>query len=292
MCDDHYADDLKEFERRGGDITRRHFGKLTLGAGLAALLPPVANALYVIEGETEIHTADGVADAYFVHPTTGRHPAVLMWPDIMGLRPAFRAMGRRLAQSGYAVLVPNPFYRAQRAPIVTDGKGMQDEATRTRLFGLMGSLNADAALTDARAFIGFLDAQQAVNPRRRMGTCGYCMGGPLTMRTAAAFADRVGAGASFHGAALVTDKPDSPHLLVPRMKAQYLFAIAANDDEREPQAKGALRTAFEQAQLKAEIEVYAGAMHGWCPPDSPVYHEAMAEKAWSRMLALFERALA
>ena len=155
MCDDHYADDLKEFERRGGDITRRHFGKLTLGAGLAALLPPVANALDVIEGETEVRTADGVADAYFVHPATGRHPAVLMWPDIMGLRPAFRAMGRRLAQSGYAVLVPNPFYRAQKAPIVTDGKGMQDEATRNRLFGLMGSLNADTALTDARAFIIF-----------------------------------------------------------------------------------------------------------------------------------------
>jgi carboxymethylenebutenolidase len=292
MCDDHYADDLKEFERRGGDITRRHFGKLTLGAGLAALLPPVANALDVIEGETEIRTADGVADAYFVHPATGRHRAVLMWPDIMGLRPAFRAMGRRLAQSGYAVLVPNPFYRAQRAPIVTDGKGMQDEATRNRLFGLMGSLNADTALTDARAFIGFLDAQQAVDPRRRMGTCGYCMGGPLTMRTAAAFPDRVGAGASFHGAALVTDKPDSPHLLVPRMKAQYLFAIAANDDERQPEAKGVLREAFDQAHLKAEIEVYAGAMHGWCPPDSAVYHEAMAEKAWNRMLALFERALA
>ena len=292
MCDDHYADDLKEFERRGGDITRRHFGKLTLGAGLAALLPPVANALDVIEGETEIRTVDGVADAYFVHPATGRHPAVLMWPDIMGLRPAFRAMGRRLAQSGYAVLVPNPFYRAQKAPIVTDGKGMQDEATRNRLFGLMGSLNADTALTDARAFIHFLDAQPAVNPRRPMGTCGYCMGGPLTMRTAAAFPDRVGAGASFHGAALVTDKPDSPHRLVPAMKAQYLFAIAANDDEREPQAKTALRAAFDQAQLQAEIEVYAGAMHGWCPPDSPVYHEAMAEKAWSRMLALFERALA
>ena len=291
MCDDHYADDLKEFERRG-DITRRHFGKLTLGTGLAALLPAVADALEVSESEVEIKTADGTCDAYFAHPARGQHAAVLMWPDIMGLRPAFRAMGRRLAQSGYAVLVPNPFYRAQRAPIVTDGKGMQDEATRNRLFGLMGSLNADTALADARAFIAFLDAQKSVDRRRRMGTCGYCMGGPLTMRTAANFPDRVGAGASFHGAALVTDKPDSPHLLVPRMHAQYLIAIAANDDERQPEAKTVLRDAFDQAHLKAEIEVYAGAMHGWCPPDSPVYDEAAAEKAWSRMLALFDRALA
>jgi carboxymethylenebutenolidase len=290
MCDDHYADDLKEFERRG-DITRRHFGKLTLGTGLAALLPAVADALEVSESEVEIKTADGVCDAYFVHPAKGRHAAVLMWPDIMGLRPAFRAMGKRLAQSGYAVLVPNPFYRAQRAPIVTDGKGMQDEATRNRLFGLMGSLNADTALTDARAFIGFLDAQHAVNRHRKMGTCGYCMGGPLTMRTAANFPDRIGAGASFHGAALVTDKPDSPHLLVPKMKARYLIAIAANDDERQPEAKTVLRGAFDQAHLQAEIEVYAGAMHGWCPPDSPVYDAAMAEKAWGRMLALFGRAL-
>ena len=292
MCDDHYADDLKEFERRGGDLSRRQFGKLSLGAGIAALLPAVADALEVSESEVEIKTADGTCDACFVHPTKGKHAAVLMWPDIMGLRPAFRAMGRRLAQSGYAVLVPNPFYRVQRAPIVTDGKGMQDEATRNRLFGLMGSLNADTALTDARAFIAFLDAQRSVNRHRKMGTCGYCMGGPLTMRTAANFPDRVGAGASFHGAALVTDKSDSPHRLVSKMKAQYLIAIATNDDEREPQAKGALREAFEQAHLKAEIEVYAGAMHGWCPPDSPVYNEAMAEKAWSRMLALFDRALA
>jgi carboxymethylenebutenolidase len=292
MCDDHYADDLKEFERRGGDLSRRQFGKLTLGTGIAALLPAVADALEVSESEVEIKTADGVCDAYFVHPAKGKHAAVLMWPDIMGLRPAFRAMGRRLAQSGYAVLVPNPFYRAQRAPIVTDGKGMQDEATRNRLFGLMGSLNADTALTDARAFIGFLDAQRAVNRHRRMGTCGYCMGGPLTMRTAANFPERVGAGASFHGAALVTDKSDSPHLLVPKMKAQYLIAIAANDDERQPEAKTVLREAFDHAHLEAEIEVYPGAMHGWCPPDSPVYNEAMAEKAWSRMLALFDRALA
>jgi carboxymethylenebutenolidase len=292
MCDDHYADDLKEFERRGGDITRRHFGKLTLGTGLAALLPAVAGALDVTETDVDIKTPDGTADAYFVYPARGRHAAVLMWPDIMGLRPAFRAMGKRLAQSGYAVLVPNPFYRTRRAPVVSDGKGMQDEATRNMLVGLMQSLTPATTATDAHAFVGFLDAQRAVNLRRKMGTCGYCMGGPLGMRTAAAFPDRVGAGASFHGAALVTDKPDSPHLLVPKMHAQYLIAIAANDDERQPEAKTVLREAFDKAHLKAEIEVYAGTMHGWCPPDSPVYNELMAEKAWSRMLALFGRALA
>jgi carboxymethylenebutenolidase len=292
MCDDHSLDDMDEVVRRAGGISRRHFGMLTLGTGLAAFLPAVAGAPEVKESEVEIRTPDGVADAYFVHPARGRHAAVLMWPDIMGLRPAFRAMGRRLAQSGYAVLVPNPFYRARRAPIITDGTGMQDEKTRNMLFGLMGSLTAETAATDARAFVGFLDAQRPVNRRRRMGTCGYCMGGPLTMRTAATFPERIGAGASFHGAALVTDKPDSPHLLVPKIKARYLIAIAANDDERQPEAKAVLRDAFASAGVPAEIEVYAGAMHGWCPPDSPVYNEAMAEKAWSRMLALFEVALA
>jgi carboxymethylenebutenolidase len=157
---------------------------------------------------------------------------------------------------------------------------------------LMSALTPEIQVTDAKAFVGFLDSQPSVSRKRKMGTAGYCMGGPITMRTAAAFPDRIGAGASFHGASLATDKPDSPHLLVPKMKARYLIAIAENDDQRDPHAKELLREAFTQAKLPAEIEVYAGTKHGWCPPDSSVYNEAQAEKAWNRMLALFQVALA
>ncbi len=137
----------------------------------------------------------------------------------------------------------------------------------------------------------FLDAQAAVDTNRPIGTTGYCMGGPITMRASAAVPGRIGAGASFHGGRLVTDDPASPHKLVPGMRAQFLFAIADNDDEREPDSKNALRKAFDEANLDAEIEVYKGALHGWCPPDSRVYNEVQAERAWSRLLALFDRAL-
>jgi carboxymethylenebutenolidase len=201
-------------------------------------------------------------------------------------------MGRRLAESGYSVLVVNPYYRTERAPVLPEGASFQDEATRNTIFALMGSLNAETHFTDARAFISYLDAQDAVDTSRKVGTTGYCMGGPITMRTAAAVPDRVGAGASFHGGGLVTDQPDSPHLLVGDMQAQYLFAIAENDDESDPEAKNVLRETFDSAGLPAEIEVYAGALHGWCPPDAPVYNEAQAERAWSRLLVLFETALA
>jgi carboxymethylenebutenolidase len=216
----------------------------------------------------------------------------LIWPDVFGLRPAFRQMGQRLAESGYAVLVINPFYRTQRAPTAPEHADFNDPATRTAMMGLMSSLTPATALTDARAFVPWLDGQAGVDRKRRMGTTGYCMGGAFTLRTAAAFPDRIGAGASFHGGSLVTDKPDSPHLLVPKMKAHFLFAIAENDDQRQPEAKDALRAAFTQAKLPAEIEVYAGTVHGWCPPDSQVYNRDQAEKAWSRMLALFKSALA
>ena len=253
------------------------------------LLPRAANAQAVSEADIDITTPDGVADCYFVHPTSGAHPGVLIWPDAFGLRPAKKQMGRRLAESGYSVLVVNQYYRTQRAPIVNT---TDFAAVRDTLAPLMGSLNADTQTRDARAFVSFLDTQPAVDRSRKMGTMGYCMGGPFTMRTAAAVPDRIGAAASFHGGGLVTDQADSPHLLVPEMKAQYLFAIAENDDNNQPEAKDVLRDAFARAGLRAEIEVYAGAMHGWCPPDSTVYHEAQAERAWSRLLALFEIALA
>ena len=292
MCDqDHFEDDMKEYLRRAA-VTRRQFGALSAGVGMAFLLPRAANAQDVTESEVEIRTPDGVADCYFVHPASGAHAAVLIWPDILGLRPAFRQMGKRLAESGYSVLVVNPFYRQKKAPVVPEGASFADEATRNAVMPLAGALNATTHVTDARAFITWLDTQASVDKSRMIGTMGYCMGGPITMRTAAAVPDRVGAGASFHGGGLVTENPDSPHLLVPNMKAHYLFAIAENDDMREPEAKNVLRETFAKAGLPAEVEVYAGAAHGWCPPDSAVYHEAQAERAWSRLLVLFEEALA
>ncbi len=289
MCDEKTTNDANEYLRRSGALTRRQFGEVSMGAGLAILLPRAANAQAVTESELDVTTPDGVSDSYFVHPSSGSHPGVLIWPDAFGLRPAKRQMAKRLAESGYSVLVVNQYYRSQRAPIVNTTNFAEVSDT---LRPLMGSLNAETQTRDAQAFIGFLDRQQSVDSNRKMGTMGYCMGGPFTMRTAAALPDRVGAAASFHGGGLVTDQPDSPHLLVPQMKAQYLFAIAANDDENQPEAKDVLRDAFAQASLSAEIEVYDGAMHGWCPPDSQVYDEPQAERAWSRLLALFTRALA
>ncbi|MCE2540860.1 MAG: dienelactone hydrolase family protein [Acidobacteria bacterium] len=287
MCDERtVADDIKHLRAKG--LTRREFGAVSAGAGLAMLLPRAADAQDVAESEIDVTTPDGVCDSYFVHPSSGAHPGVLIWPDAFGLRPAKRQMAKRLAESGYSVLVVNQYYRSQRAPIV-DSTNFAEVAPIVR--PLMGTLSADTHVRDARAFVGFLDSQSSVDSSRKMGTMGYCMGGPITMRTAAALPDRIGAGASFHGGGLVTDQPDSPHLLVPQMTAHYLFAIAANDDEAEPEAKNVLRDAFAEAGLPAEIEVYEGALHGWCPPDTQVYNEAQAERAWSRLLALFETAL-
>ena len=287
MCDERTDADGARY-RRAREMTRRQFGAVSAGAGLAMLLPRPADAQEVTESEIDVPTPDGAADSYFVHPVSGAHPGVLIWPDAFGLRPAKRRMARRLAESGYSVLVVNQYYRSRRAPIV-DSTVFADVAGTVR--PLMAELNPETHVRDARAFVGFLDGQPAVDGARKMGTMGYCMGGPITMRTAAALPERIGAGASFHGGGLVTDQPDSPHLLVPEMTAHYLFAIAANDDENEPEAKNVLRDAFADAGLPAEIEVYAGALHGWCPPDTQVYHEAQAERAWSRLLALFERAL-
>jgi carboxymethylenebutenolidase len=291
MCEkDHFEDDLAKY-LNAGFVTRRTFGTLAAGVGLAMLLPRAANAVDVTETNVEIKTPDGTADCYFVHPTTGAHAAVLVWPDILGLRPAFRQMGKRLAESGYSVLVVNPFYRGKRAPVVAEGASFADEAVRNSVMPLAQALNATTHVTDAKAFTAWLDAQPSVDKSRKIGTTGYCMGGPITMRTAAAVSNRIGAAASFHGGGLVTPNPDSPHLLVPQMKVQYLFAVAENDDQRDPEAKNVLRETFAKAALPAEIEVYPAA-HGWCPPDSAVYNEAQAERAWSRMLVLFEKALA
>ena len=291
MCDqDHFDDDLKKYTAKGA-VTRREFGALSLGAGMAFLLPRVVGAVAVTESEVKITTPDGVADCYFVHPATGAAAAVVVWPDILGLRPAFRQMGKRLAESGYAVLVVNPFYRSKPAPVVAVGASFSDPKVRDAVMPMAQALNATTHTTDAKAFIGWLDTQAAVDKRKKIGTTGYCMGGPMVMRTAAAVPTRVGGAATFHGGGLVSKAPDSPHLLIPTMKAQFLCCVAENDDQREPDSKTILKDTFAKNNLPAEIEVY-GAAHGWCPPDSAVYNEALAEKAWSRLLVLFGKALA
>jgi carboxymethylenebutenolidase len=284
-------DDFDEFARRR-ELTRRKFGAMALGAGVAAMLPRAADAMDSEGAEVQIKTPDGTADAYFVHPLTGKHPAVLMWPDIFGLRPAFKAMARRLAESGYAVLVINPFYRTQKAPTAPGHPDFNDPSTRTALMALAHALTPTTATVDAKAFVAFLENQSSVDLKRRMGTMGYCMSGPFAFRTAAARPERIGAVATFHGGGLVTDGPESPHLLIPKTRAHYLIAIAANDDERDPKAKALLRESFDHAHLEAEVEVYAGTQHGWCPPDAMVYNHDQAEKAWGRLLVLFSTSLA
>ena len=276
MCDqDHFDDDLKEFDARGL-VTRRQFGVL-LGAGVAMLLPQVANAVSVTESDVTIMTPDGTADGYFVRPATGTAPGVLVWPDIFGL-----------AENGYSVLVVNPFYRVKKAPTAEQGAATPIPS----LLPLAQALNETTHMTDAKAFIGWLDQQSAVAKNRKIGTQGYCMGGPMAFRTSAAMPDRVGAVASFHGGGLVTPNPNSPHLQAAKTKAQFLIAVAANDDMRAPDEKNVLKDTFAKANLPAEIEVYTGAAHGWCPPDSGVYNEPQAEKAWTRLLALYSKALA
>jgi carboxymethylenebutenolidase len=282
------------------DLSRREFVALSVAAGLAAAAPSVSAAeLPVTERNVEIKTPDGTCDAVFIHPTTGSHPAVLIWPDAFGLRPSMRDIGKRLAAEGYSVLVPNPFYRLAKAPVIQDPTSFsfQNPADMAKLQPLMASINAaGAAEKDAVAYIAFLDAQSQVNTAKKIGTQGYCMGGPLVVRTAAVAANRVGAGASFHGGGLVTDKPDSPHLLAPKIKARMYFGIASNDDARQPDAKDKLKEAFAAAKVPAEIEVYP-ALHGWCVPDmplqngKPIYSKPDAERAWGKLVALYKAGL-
>ncbi|MCA9126752.1 MAG: dienelactone hydrolase family protein [Planctomycetales bacterium] len=281
MCDqDHFEEDVKKY-------SRREMGAIAAGVSAALMLPRPANAADVEEQDVNIPTADGQCDAFFVAPKTGAHAAVLVWPDIFGLRPAFRQMAKRLAESNYSVLVVNPFYRKQKAPTAAQGASTPIQ----EVFPLARSLSAETHVADAKAFIAWLDQQPQVAKDKKVGTIGYCMGGPIVMRTAASVPERVGAAGTFHGGGLATANPDSPHLLIPQMKAQFLIAIAENDDMRDPDAKETLKKAFAEAKLTAEIEVYP-AGHGWCPPDTRVHDREQAEKAWERMLALFAKALA
>src|SRR6202140_3939349 len=287
MCDqDHFETDRQEYEALGL-VTRKQFGAM-LGAGVAMLLPQVADAVTVTETDVNVPTPDGTADCYFVHPASGTAPGVLVWPDIFGLRPAFRQMGKRLAESGYSVIVVNPFYRVKKAPTADAGA----KTPLPQVLPLAQGLNEMTHMTDAKAFVGWLDRQSSVAKNRKIGTQGYCMGGPIAFRTAAAVPDRVGAVASFHGGGLATDMPNSPHLQAAKTKAQFLIEIAENDDMRSPNEKNVLKETFAKAKLPAEIEVYAGAAHGWCPPAWQVSKEPQGEKAWSRLLALYGKALA
>ena len=282
--------------------SRREFVAMSAAAAglMAATGSTTAAEPRILERDVLIRTSDGVCDAAFIHPGHGLHPGVLLWPDIFGLRPAFRDFGRRLAAQGYSVLVPNLFYRSAKAPIYGDVSSIsfQDPAVQAKMGQLTAPLNGTGVIEgDAQAFIAFLDAQPQVNKARKIGTQGYCMSGPLAMRTAAAVPDRVGAGATFHGGGLVTDKSDSPHLLAPKIRARMYIAIAASDDARQPDAKDKLREAFAAAKVAAEVEVYPGTQHGWCVPDmpardgAPVYNRPEAERAWAKLLALYQAAL-
>jgi len=295
MCDELTNKDAEAHSGSHG-MTRRDFGKVGLGAALAMMLPVAARAQEVVGTNVMVRTPDGEADGYFVHPAKGRHPGVILWPDIFGIRPAFREMGKRLAESGYSVLVVNPYYRTTKEQLVPDDAAVIDSALRQQIWPrakeLAGTLSPITCVTDGRAFVKFLDQQPSVDNGKKIGVMGYCMTGSYAFRLAADMPERIGAGASFHGGGLVTDKEDSPHLLVPKIKAGFLVAIAEKDDERDPRAKVELRKAFESAGVPAEIEVYEGTLHGWCPPDSAVHNQAQAARAWERLLALFERNLA
>ena len=310
MTDQKRADEKRTDEQNAArpnnpgpsDPSRREFVTAVV-AGLAvtaASTSASAAELPVVETNVQIKTPDGTCDASFIHPTSGSHAAVIIWPDAFGLRPATRDMGKRLAAEGYSVLVPNPFYRVAKAPVFADAStfNFQNPEDRAKLTPLMASINAPgAAEKDAAAFVAFLDAQPQVNKSRKIGTQGYCMGGPLVVKTAAAISNRIGAGASFHGGGLVTANPDSPHLLAPKIKARMYFGVAANDDKSQPDAKDKLREVFAAAKVPAEIEVYAS-LHGWCmsdmpaPAGAPIYNKPDAEKAWAKLLALYKTALA
>jgi carboxymethylenebutenolidase len=291
--------DPKNNDESSSDLHRRDFVAMSVAAGLAAAGSAVGAGMPVVETDVEIKTPDGTCDAAFIHPKSGSHPGVLIWPDAFGLRPSMREMAKRLAAEGYSVLVPNPFYRVGKAPFFTDASSVNFQTDRGKIQPLMDSVNAAGnPEKDAVAYIAFLDAQKQVNKSKKIGTQGYCMGGPLVVRTCAAVPDRVGAGASFHGGGLVTDKPESPHLLAPKIKAHMYFGIASNDDMRQPDAKDKLKEAFAAAHVPAEIEVYSESLHGWCVPDmpaangKPIYNKPDAERAWGKLEALYKTSLA
>ena len=301
------TDEMHDLEKQPGnqldatsDLSRRDFIAMSVAAGVVAAAGSVSAAMPVSERDVTIKTPDGMCDAAFIYPSTGSHPGVVIWADAFGLRPSMRDIGKRIAAEGYSVLVPNPFYRKVKAPFFSteEVSGFNFQTDMGKIQPLMASINAPgAAEKDAVAFVAFLDQQKEVNKSKKIGTQGYCMGGPLVVKTCAAVPNRVGAGGSFHGGGLVTDKPDSPHLLAPKIKARMYFGIASNDDMRQPDAKDKLKESFAAAKVPAEIEVYSS-KHGWCVADmphdqqGPIYNMADAEKAWGKLVALYKAGLA
>ena len=287
MCDEFIHPGLVEDSR----LSRRGFGLLTVASAGMAAAPALAQS-NVVEKDVAVKTPDGTSDSVLFHPAgNGTWPAVLVWPDIMGLRPAFRDMGRRLAGQGYVVLVVNPFYRSAKAPVIDDKFDFGNPEQRARLMGYRGAMSDDGVDRDAVAYLAFLDAQAQTSKTRKAGVQGYCMGGPLSFRTAAAVPGRIAAVGSFHGGGLVTKNPNSPHLLIPKTNAAYLIAKARNDDAREPTVKDDLKAAFAAAGRTATVEVYP-ADHGWCVKGSAVYNEAQAERAWAALSAMYKTQLA
>ena len=286
MCDD----DIHPGLVQDPSISRRTFGLMTAALTGVATVAHADDA--VEEKDVEIKTPDGVTDAALFYPKgKGKWPAVLLWPDVMSLRPVFRDMGRRLAAAGYVVLVPNLYYRVKKAPVIEGAFNFANPDDRAKLTPMRASVTPAGTFKDAAAYVAFLDAQPQTDKGKKIGVQGYCMGGPLAFRTAAAAPGRIAAVASFHGAGLVADNPDSPHLLIPKTHAQYLIEIADNDDKQDPTAKDKLKAAFAEAKRPAQVEVFAGAAHGWTVKGSQVYNEAAAETAWSNLLALYKKAL-
>src|ERR1700744_1305369 len=292
---------MEDNEQKDFKVSRRDFTVLSVAAGLTASAGSASAAMAVTERDVTIKTPDGTCDAAFIHPTSGKHPGVLIWTDIFGLRPSMRDIGKRLAAEGYSVLVPNPFYRTQKAPVIDDASKFDfaAPADQAKMKTWTTPINEAGAIERAAAaYIAFIDAQKEVDTAKKIGTQGYCMGGPLVFKTAASMSNRVGAGATFHGGGLVTDKPDSPHVLTAKMKSHMLCAIAASDDTKQPDAKDKLKEAFAAAKIPAEVEVYAGTIHGWCVRDmplqngKPIYNQVDADRAWGRLLNLYKTSLA
>jgi carboxymethylenebutenolidase len=287
MCDD----DIHQGLIHDPTVSRRAFGLMTV---VAASVAGVARAgAPVVEKDVEIKTPDGTADAALYYPEgKGSWPAVVVWPDVMSLRPVFRDMGRRLAAEGYVVLVPNLYYRAKKAPVIEGSFNFAVPEDRAKLTPLRATVTPEGTDRDAVAYIAFLDSLPQTNKKKKVGTQGYCMGGPLAFRTAGISPSRVGAVASFHGGGLVTDAPTSPHLTLPQSRSEYLVCVADNDDKQDPTVKDKLKAALDAAKRPNKIEVYTGAAHGWTVKGSQVYDEAAAEKAWAELLAIYKHALA
>jgi carboxymethylenebutenolidase len=287
MCDD----DIHPGLIVDPTVSRRTFGLMAAGAA-AGGAGAVHAATAVVETDVDIKTPDGVADAALYVPAgKGKWPAVLIWPDVVSLRPAFREMGRRLAAQGYVVLVPNLYYRVKRAPVVESGFNFSNPDDRAKITPMRATVTPEGTLRDAVAYLAFLDARPQTSRTKKAGVQGYCMGGPLAVRTAAAVPGRIGAVASFHGGGLYTDKPDSPHLLLAKTKAEYLICVAENDDKQDPTVKDKFKAALDAAGRPSKVEVYAGAAHGWTVKGSEVYNEPQAERAWAELLALYKRTL-